>query len=385
MHRDGRGLSSGGRGLCNERGGVHLAPLSLRDRDAIITREGLIFRVLGYTHPQEGYICDLEYAPEGVYRSEDSRAYRTEGERVYYKFYGDEGWGFIQRGFPRYMVFLQPLGRRVLGVRGTDIGGVKRPEEALRKLLECGSKDELTGALERLMEIVIEGSAISAQEFGVFGSILHGFYNPRLSDLDMVVYGRGTLERLRELLRELYMGGGSRLSNEFEKDESVAGKNWRFRNITPKEFVWHQRRKMIYGIFHDENAGRDIKFEFEPVKLFSEIKNEYNELRRVKWDGWVRALLRVRDDSEGPYMPSVYHVEPLEILEGPEVDDVEKVVSYLEEFRMQAWRDEVIYVEGNLEWVETRGGEYHQITLTYGPRYYEQVIKLAEMGASQTD
>jgi predicted nucleotidyltransferase len=85
------------------------------------------------------------------------------------------------------------------------------------------------------------------------------------------------------------------------------------------------------------------------------------------------------DDSEAPFMPSIYHVEAVKIVEGPRVEDLRRVVSYLEEFRMQAWRGETVYAEGNLERVETRGGEgFHQITLTYGPRYYEQVLKVAE-------
>jgi len=44
---------------------------------------------------------------------------------------------------------------------------------------------------------------------------------------------------------------------------------------------------------------------------------------------------------------------------------------------MQARKGEVIYVEGNLEFVETSCGSFHQITITYGPRYYEQVVKVA--------
>ena len=36
--------------------------LKLRDRDAILTRDDLIFRVYGYIHPSGAYICDPEYA-----------------------------------------------------------------------------------------------------------------------------------------------------------------------------------------------------------------------------------------------------------------------------------------------------------------------------------
>jgi hypothetical protein len=42
---------------------------------------------------------------------------------------------------------------------------------------------------------------------------------------------------------------------------------------------------------------------------------------------------------------------------------------------MQARNDEKVYVEGNLEEVITPFDSFHEITLTYGPRYYEQVLK----------
>ena len=52
----------------------------------------------------------------------------------------------------------------------------------------------------------------------------------------------------------------------------MKGKVWRFKNFDVKDFVWHQRRKMIYGLYDDTaNSGRVIKAEFEPVKTWNEI------------------------------------------------------------------------------------------------------------------
>ena len=50
--------------------------------------------------------------------------------------------------------------------------------------------------------------------------------------------------------------------------------------------------------------------------------------------------------------------------------------SYMEEFRQQAKKDETVIVEGNLEEVVSPKGSFHQVTLTYCPRYYEQVLKV---------
>jgi len=132
---------------------------------------------------------------------------------------------------------------------------------------------------------------------------------------------------------------------------------------------------MVYAVFHDRKIGRPVKVEFEPVKDWSEIFNEYDSQVRIIRKGWVKAIARVVDDSDAPFIPSIYKVEILKVIDGSKSDDIQRIVSYVEEFRMQAKKDEVILVEGNLERVETPTESFHQITLTYGPRYYEQVLK----------
>jgi predicted nucleotidyltransferase len=81
--------------------------------------------------------------------------------------------------------------------------------------------------------------------------------------------------------------------------------------------------------------------------------------------------------SDAPFIPSVYGIEPLEVLSGTkDALEVVRVISYMEEFRLQAQRDEKVCAEGNLEEVVSPNGSFHQIALTYCPRYYEQVLKV---------
>jgi predicted nucleotidyltransferase len=215
----------------------------------------------------------------------------------------------------------------------------------------------------------------------VFGSILHGFYHPKFSDLDFIIYGGGKLKGLRENLETLYKESSSHLRNEFETEDAVREKagRWKFINYSPKEYCWHQRRKTVYALFRSGQQGRIIKTEFEPVKEWSEIHDEYNSKTRILKKGWIKAFARVTDDCDTPFMPSIYQVEVSKILGGAKPDNIQRIVSYVEEFRMQAERDEQVYVEGNLEQVVTPARTFHQITLTYGPRYYEQVLKLARL------
>lgn len=339
-----------------------------------------MFRVFGYSHPSKAYICDAEYAPAELFRSDNPKAPRSTNGRLFYKFYEDEGWKFIHHSFRQYTVFHDALQRRVVGVNEDRVAEIRRPEERLEKLVEVAAKDELHAALQSVLHLIAQHSGLSKEDFGVFGSLLHGFYHPRLSDLDFVIYGAGKLRELCETLQYLYADDSSRFRNEFQDDDSVKEKHWRFTNYSSKEYVFHQRRKKIYGLFKDEKSGRSIKMEFEPVKGWTEIGNEYDSLTRVFPRGWVSMTARVTEDRDAPYMPSEYGVEPLEILKGSmEALDVKRVVSYVEEFRMQANRDETVLVEGNLEEVAGPRGNFLQIMLTYCPRYYDQVLKLSSL------
>jgi len=360
-----------------------LARFKLRDRDAIVTREGLIFRVYGYTHPPKAYICDPEYASAGIYKSKDSRAYRAKGKRVYYKFYADEGLQFVQQKHPQYMVWYPPLQRSLVGVKQEQIMKAKHPEKTLQSLLGKQSSEALLQALHTLFNVLLARSSLSKTEFGVFGSLLHNFFHPMFSDLDLIIYGGEKLKLLRETLNTMYQEGNSPLRNEFDSMESVKEKHWRFKNYSLNEYVWHQKRKLIYAVFHHKESGRKIKTEFEPVKRWEEIQNEYNANVRILRRGWIKMLARVTNDGDTPFMPSIYEIEPVKILEGERVDHVQRLVSYVEEFRMQAQRDELIAVEGNLEQVNTPNQTFHQVTLTYGPRYYEQTLKVAGQSLNQ--
>jgi predicted nucleotidyltransferase len=354
-----------------------LATLRLRDRDAIITKEGLIFRVFGYSHPLEAYICDVEYAPAEIFKSDNPKAFRSQGQRVFYKFYEDEGLKFVKKYNPQYLIFHNILRKEVVGIYNSDIVKVKRPDEKLREIMKTGPRDELIAALHEVLEFVVHRSSLSKEDFGVFGSLLHDFYHPKFSDLDCVIYGREKATKLRETLQELYEDRRSPLKNEFENNESIMGKRWRFQNYNPEEFVWHQQRKMIYALFDDGKSGRIIKTEFEPVKDWEEITCEDFSDVKIVQKGWVKMFARITEDKDAPFIPSVYGITPLTVSHGVKgAKEATRIVSYMEEFRLQAKEGEKAYVEGNLEEVATPDGSFYQVTLTYCPRYYEQVLKV---------
>jgi predicted nucleotidyltransferase len=351
--------------------------MKLRDRDAIITEEGLIFRVFGYSHPPHSFICDAEYASSKIFKSNNPKAPRGTKRVLFYKFFEDEGCKFIQSRYPKYLISHKMLNKKVVGVRVNDIFASKKPAAILPKLLAKRGGDNLLSATQSVLDIVTESSNLSLRDFGVFGSMLHGFHHPDLSDVDLIIYGERNLELLQKTLQPQYESGSASLKNEFENAESVKGKNWRFRNLSAKEYVWHQRRKLTYALFQDNSSNRKIKIEFEPVKNWNEISNEYNPKTRILSKGWTHILAKVTEDHESPFIPSVYKIETKEVFEGSqEAIETQRIVSYMEEFRMQAKQGEIVEVRGNLEKVSTSNGDFLQVALTYCPRYYEQVLKV---------
>lgn len=349
-----------------------------------MTKEGIIFRVFGYSHPKSAYICDAEYASANIFQSKDPRALRNGGGsgQVFYKFYDDEGWKFIFKNYPRYTILHKMLDAKVVGAKNSEAVEVRQPRKRLKDLAATEPNDKLVAATMDVLKIAKKHSGLQTENFGVFGSMLHGFHHPEYSDIDLVVYGRQPNAKMKEVLCELYSDGLSGFRNEFESPSAMAGKKWRFKNFSVKEFMWHQRRKFIYGLYDDRETGRTIKAEFEPVKDWSEIKSEYNPETKIARKGWARIKACVTEDEDAPFIPSMYGIKPLEILSGPNTaSEVIRVVSYMEEFRQQVQKSETIIVEGNLEEVKSPEGNFYQIALTYCPRYYEQTLKAAVLTA----
>jgi len=353
--------------------------VKVRDRDAPVSREGIIFRVYGYDHPPNSCVCDVEYAPETIYKTNDPRAIRTGYNIKYYKFYFDGGLKFVKEYFPHYQVFYAPLGRNLVGLSEEQIFELRRPDEKLAVLFDSDRDDPLLRTMRRILNEIFEISRLRISDFGVFGSILHDFYNPQYSDIDLIIYGRTEVQELVETLSSFYKNKSSRLRNELETwDPSMPPFHWNFKNYSKAEYGWYQKRKKIYAVYNSPYLGRIVKVEFEPVRKWNEIINEYAGLEEIRVVGWIKAVVRIVDDVDSYFMPSIYPIEVLETSSEFMDKNIMRIVSYVEEFRMQLKKDEIGVVEGRLEKVIRRENEFYQITLTYGENYFNQVLKLCD-------
>jgi predicted nucleotidyltransferase len=347
--------------------------MKFRDRDAPVALNDLIFRTYGYDHPRGSCFCDLEYAPETLYISKESRALRDGLPTKHYKFYFDGGLKFSLNQDPPFKLHHEALFRDLVGVRKGEVSRVVRPDERLAELMKHDG-DPLQRTCVEIIGLITESSSLKVSDFGVFGSLAHGFHNPLFSDVDLVIYGIEELHELRSTLIELFKGDS--LRNEFDSWTLLdPPAHWNFKHLSKEDYGWHQRRKMIYAVYDAELLGRKVKIEFEPVRRWDEITNEYPETLRIRELGRVEALGEVISGDEGGFMPSIYPVRLEEIKGNIDPGEISRVVSYVEEFRLQAETGDRIVVRGNLEEVETRNRNFHQITLSYGREYFDQILK----------
>lgn len=319
--------------------------------------------------------------PRNYLSSTESKAVRTGLPIKYYKFYADGGLRFVQENYPQYQIFSEPLQRLLVGMKKNQVEELRKPDKKLEEILVKEPKDSLMKSLRKVLDLILEHSKLKPSDFGVFGSLLHGFYNPEYSDLDYIIYGRAKVAELVEVLGDFYGDRVGVLKNEFDFfDERAEQKNWRFENYTLKEYAWYEKRKGIYAVHDSKELGRRVKIEFEPVRTWNEIKNEYQSDTRITGVGWTRAKAIIKDDKDSYFMPAIYPIEILEFIEGDRADDIERIITYVEEYKMQVRKDEEVIVEGILEKVQTPQKTFHQITLTHipGKKYYKQVIKIDE-------
>ncbi|MEM4652680.1 MAG: hypothetical protein QW535_01100 [Candidatus Nezhaarchaeales archaeon] len=344
----------------------------LRDRDAPVTSEGIIMRVYGYDHPQGKYICDVEYAPEAIYKSNIPKALRDGGGQRYYKFYEDEGLKFVLSRYPQYSLYIPHLKRRVVAVSEDQLLEVRKPQDGLKRLMS--KNDLMAQASLEVLKLIEETSKLKIDDFGVFGSLLHDFYRIEFSDLDFTIYGIRELAELKNVLAELYKDG--LLINEFDVIDESHFSNWRFKKYSVREYVEHQKRKLVYGLLNSRRLNRVVKFEFEPVLKWDEVVNEYDDIVDIECLGFIEAIVKVVDDRYAPFMPSKYEIEVIEVrgLQPSKVEPI-RILSYIEEFRMQLTEDEYGLVAGWLEEVKTKSSTFQQIVLTRREKYYDQVLK----------
>ncbi|MEM1677722.1 MAG: hypothetical protein QXV81_04650 [Ignisphaera sp.] len=356
-----------------------------RDRDFIESREGLLFAVIGNTHPVDRIIAYLKYIPgyQSNIRVKWSRNGLQFGRILpYYSAIGvAQTMDFLRRNYPHYIVFDKYRSIELIEVPRSHINRHYRPEERLRELLS-GSRDLLEEQVVELVTRISEESGVSLNNFGITGSILLKIHNLTYSDIDLIVYGIENSYRVRETIKNLLNTPNS----GFYRPVGEALEEWA-RDIVKIHPLSIEEARLLYSKYKWNRAfykGR--QFSIHPVKTEDEVSEKWED-KIVKPLGLVKIRARIADSRNSIFMPAIYSIENAKVIEGVvPPKPIRYVISY-EGLYMDLARDgDEIIAYGKLEMVEDvrQSEEYLQVAIgTFEARGKDYIKPVAWLEALQ--
>ena len=235
------------------------------------------------------------------------------------------------------------------------------PKEGLKQLMNVPESD-LDDYLKSTVELIgfLSKSGVSVDDFGISHSTLLGNYTPKISDIDILVFGKDNGWKVIKYLEN------SEHSSLKWKTEDEWAKYYDKRvvsNIYSKdEYVFNMVRKRDDGLFNGHVFS--IFCVEEPNELWYNWGDKHQPLSIVK----LRA--KVRDNYNSIVRPGYYEVEDGEIIEGYENISIERIVTWSRPFVLQANNGEIVEACGLLEKVTPESGEYYyQLVIGYMDAY----------------
>lgn len=333
--------------------------MKAREGDFIETLEGLLFDVKGLVHPLNRIIAFIRYFP-------DEKGERKKNGKSYSKVYSlSKRYALLKKSFPQYLVYDSTFDETLCEVSVDTVKKHYKPAEKLRELRSSNRLDKLENLALQLAKLLKETANIPWDAIGISGSIMVGLHTPS-SDIDPIVYGSENCRKVHSALKNLLSEKKGSFKPYTRKDLKAL---FDFRSkdtmMCYEDFVRSEPRKVLQGKF----LQRDYFIRF--VKDWSEVDENYGDVRYVNV-GYARVQATVVDDSESIFTPCIYKVSSVRVLEGPQIEPVEKIVSFRGRFCEQAKKGEVVVAQGKVERVldNRQNREYFRFLLGNKPSDY---------------
>lgn len=320
-----------------------------KDRDFIETKEGMFFCVAGYLHPPDKYTAYLKYSPAPVGKWKSGGIYYHRELEYYHVGKVADTIAYLERNYPHYVHYCP-----VRGIKFSMIpqGYVKRyyfPEQRRQQILET-PRDAFEEEVYAFVSEIMACTGIREDDLGITGSILLGIHNPEFSDVDLLVYGLENALKVRAALKE---GRSAKIRPVMgEALEEWCASVARHFPLSYEEARYFGGRRWNYGFF----KGR--YFSIHPTRTDDEIREKYGD-RIYREKGVARIRTVVLDASEALFMPALYRIEEVEVMEGGvgvqhDALPLREVISFEGLYRDVVDSGEEIEARGKLESVNER-------------------------------
>jgi len=329
-----------------------------RDRDNLETIEGYFFCVINSIHPEDRVIAYLKYVPDpsGKWGRENKKLRRALPNYTMHDLM--ETFKFLENNHPEYLYYSFVMSIKMSAVPLNRILTHFKPEEKLSQLIQMEKPDDLQRKVIDLTNLISDESGVSLEFFGVTGSILLDIHQD-FSDIDLIIYGKKNSESVKETLKQIYENQDFPIRRfDEERIREWCLSKARMYPLTYEEAARIFEKRWNRGIF------RGTLFSVHPVKLEGENNEKYGD-RIFKPEGMIKIEAAVSDASEADFLPSVYKVEDVRVIEGRKVEEISEVASYEGLYGGLAEKGERILCYGKLEKVidKRTGEQYHRVLI----------------------
>ncbi len=322
-----------------------------KDRDFIETVEGMLFCVVDYLHPDGKITAYLKYSPAPAGRwQREGTAYHRE-LAFYHAHQVGQTLDYLGVAYPEYIDYCPVRDMRFSLIPRERVAVYYEPQARLAEIL-AHPKDPLEQELAELTEALLAATGIPLANLGVTGSILLGIHDASFSDIDLTVYGRAAVERLRAALAGPGIPG-------VEPVAPASVQSWRgeisdHHGLSAAQVDWLLTRRWNFASYRGPRY-----LSMHPVRTDEEISERYGD--HIYRDVGVCSLRAVLTDAqEAIYLPALYRVEGVRITEGPQVD-VSQICAYEGLFAQVADAGQEVEARGKLERID--GGPMHRLVI----------------------
>lgn len=263
---------------------------SVRDRDYLLDRHGIFFKVIGDVHPNSHYVGHVKYYPHPAGdRRLCGRPYRqTTDVSKSFSILADR---------PECHVYSSALGRVVTGVPREDVAVHYSARSALlaaaadrERVAKARAGADLLAVVDRL---IVDGDA---EVFGVTGSFMLGCVR-EYSDIDLVCYGFAGYKAARQLFADPRLirpyGGDDLVQLYRRRAEQLPG-------IEPATLVKREQRK-LQGL--GVRSGMHINC--EPIRADDDDSLAHMGAKEI---GEARVLATMTDHDSALMTPALYRI-----------------------------------------------------------------------------
>ena len=273
---------------------------SLADKDYVSTSEGLLFNVIGYDHSRDYVTTNLKYVDGQKWRAGYFAA-----------------WEFLGRSFPTYVC------DSIIVVPRERIERCFLSRDGLARLGKRSSRSPIQSAALELASALANELCVPLDRFGLTDSLLWGGENES-SDIDLVVSGSASAERVLDAMRQVYSLDRFTMlgPNNFSRDPEAS-------RVATERMC---RRRLHKGLFDQH------RFSLRAVRdrQFSSGETTWGR------QGPIELSARITGRSESLFFPATYQVES-----GPEV------VSFMAEHEAFFRVGDTVAIRGELEQADT--------------------------------